>query len=138
MYKCIYENKTCITKNVYCSELKDIVEDKLEDIYADLEVNDPNKECIANKDKCIESYVKCEDYEENVEKEKCEAIIPEDYYYKKCAFDSVNNKCISEKLICSSFKLENVKNYCELLGESYNKKCIFSNGFCLEEKKNQA
>ena len=132
-HKCVFENKKCITKKILCSELKNVVENKLEKICEELEVTDTNKICIAFRDKCIESYRECEDYNKNVEKEKCEAIIPEEYSNIKCVYDRKNKKCISENLSCSSFNLENVKNYCELLG--YNNNCIYSNGFCLVEKK---
>ena len=136
MYKCVYEDNKWATKSRLCSEVKDIVEYKLEEICEVLEVTDPSKECIAYKDKCIESYRECEDYNENVEKEKCEAIIPEEYDEKKCVFR--NNKCVSENRSCSSFKLENIKKYCLLLGSPYNIKCTYSNGLCLEEKKESA
>ena len=129
--KCVYdENKKCVTRQINCADMTDINAFKGEQICEYLNVNDENKECIFYNNKCIESYRYCENYNQNVEKNICEAIIPEDYHSIKCVYDSEKGECISERLSCSSFQLESFNFYCGLLGRDTNKKCEYSNGFC--------
>ena len=99
----------------------------------DLQTNDENKKCFLYIDRCIESYSKCEDYAQNVQKEACESIIPQDYLSSNCVFDEKNNKCITELKSCSSFQIESLKFQCEFLGLYYNKQCIYSDGYCSEK-----
>ena len=75
------------------------------------------KICIDYNDHCIKTYSTCKDYNENVEKSKCEAIIPENYNSIKCVYDSENGKCICESLEFSSFDLEILKFNCDILGK---------------------
>ena len=133
--KCIFDsdNKKCKTQIRNCS---DSFLDIKGEFCDNLNVVDKKKICLDYNDHCIETYRTCEDYNENVEKSKCELIIPENYYSVKCVYDSDNRKCISENLECSSFKLENLKYYCDILGKKINKICTYSDGFCLE--KNQS
>ena len=107
--------------------------DQKQEFCEDLNVVDKKKICAAYNNYCIETYSTCENYTENVEKSKCEAIIPENYYSVKCVYDSENGKCITENLECSSFDIEIFKYYCDILGKEINKNCVYSDGFCLEK-----
>ena len=132
--KCVFdeEKKSCKTEVRYCDEAF-----KIQNLYGkfcdSISPRDENKICLSYKNKCIETYATCEDYQENVEKDKCEAIIPEEYENVKCVYDEDNKKCISQNLECSSFIIESIKYTCELLGKEINKTCVYSDGFCYEK-----
>jgi hypothetical protein len=135
--KCVYENNKCIQKKKNCNEyifLKELEFEQNRDNCENLKPNDNNKICFLYNDKCIESYSQCEDYNQNVQKEACESIIPQNYNSSKCIFDENNNKCITEMKTCSSFKPLKVE--CESLGFYNIKECIYSDGYCLENTEN--
>ena len=127
--KCSLINNTCVSTERYCSEY--IFNNRK---YCDyLKTKDENKICFDYKGKCIESYEFCEDYNQNVDKETCENIIPQSYHYDKCVYDSENKKCISEHLPCSSYQVDSIGEQCRYLGIENNIKCEYSNGTCLAE-----
>ena len=137
--KCVFddENKKCKTEVRYCDEAFTFQNGYIK--FCDgILTRDENKICLNYKNECIETYGECEDYNDNVEKDKCEAIIPDAYYLVKCVYDDENKKCISKNLECSSFEIEPIKYICELLGNEMNKKCVYSDGFCLENNENDS
>lgn len=131
--KCIYENKKCITKTKSCSEHKfngSIHRKTNWEICQDLKVSDENKYCFLSKGGCIESYLNCEDYNKNVEKDICESIIPENYEESKCIYDNENKLCKTVKKACSTFQADLLSDFCESYGFWTKKKCSYSSGKC--------
>ena len=128
--KCVLKNKKCEKIERYCSEF--IYNGK----YCNgLKVKEENKICFDYKGNCIESYETCENYNQNVDKNTCEEIVPSSYSYQKCVYDSENNLCKSENLSCSSIQTDLYKNKCESLGFQNYLKCIYSNGKCIEDSQ---
>lgn len=131
--KCVYENQQCKTKTKSCSEyiFDNTIGAKMniETCY-DLEINDKNKICFLYNDGCIESYSKCEDYNQNVEKDICENIIPENYETNKCVYDSNKHICKTVKKTCSSYQTDLFKYICDSYGMWSKMKCGYSKGKC--------
>jgi len=124
--ECIEEKRSCsefknkeITDEIFCSKLS------TEDRY---------KKCFFFENKCIEDYEYCEDYSyfsDEVQKDICESIIPLDYKNTKCIFN--NGECLSEKKLCNYYNSDLIKNQCENILPSVDKKCEYSQGNCQEK-----
>ena len=127
--KCILKDNQCVATDRYCSDFIFPGESCLE-----LKAKDENKICNFYGRKCFESYEKCEDYNQNVDKETCEKIIPGNYY-TRCVYDNENRECISKALSCSSFQIDLLKDECETMELENNMKCFYNNGKCSSSLK---
>ena len=85
--KCVLEEEGgslyCVKKQKQCSDAKDSVE------CSQIRVSNDKKRCFYLKDKCIEQYKTCEDYEEAedvLDKEACESIVIANDDLNKCVF----------------------------------------------------
>lgn len=130
-YKCVYNEKIgCERKLLGCSEAKNEV--LCNAISAVLKTNS-KKYCAFIDGVCSEQYQTCGDYKNDVQKEICQAIIPEDYKTKHCIYTESGDtkKCVEEANKCESFLVSDYEYYCI----SLNPFCSYSNGVCSNEKK---
>ena len=99
--------------------------------------------CSLVNGRLTETFRKCEDYNENVQKDICESIIPHyfndsieessDLYYK-CIFE--DGLCKKKKKTCSDYLDFDDENECQLFISTDNsKRCAFYNGKCIEQYK---
>ena len=101
-----------------------------------LSTENPHKKCFFFENKCIEDYEYCEDYSyytDEVQRDICESIISLDYKNTKCIFN--NGECLSEKKLCNYYNSDLIKNQCENILPSVDKKCDYSQGNCQEKNK---
>ena len=132
-YKCVYEKEEvgCEKKLLECSEAKSD-EDLCNRISAILEAT-TGKYCAYIDGVCNEQYKTCEDYNKNVEMEKCKAIIPKNRLTETCGFKNEANKniCFTEPVKCESLNVDDYEFYCKNL----NAFCSYSNGICSYAEK---
>lgn len=135
-YKCMLEGKKCVQKERLCNELI------LPSTYdcQNAPVSDSSKKCVYSNGKCVEKYVKCEDYKENVNQNICELIEPQiegiygNYILNKCKYN--NGKCEKEIRKCNDYKSEEDPYICSLLkANDPSKQCVYEDGKCEENYK---
>ena len=134
--KCVFdkENKEC--KEVY----KDCEDKTSLESCIMYQLEDTNKNCIMDKDLCIEQYKSCEAYNDAVEeinrkKEECESILPRDSY--KCIFKD-SKTCQKKKLeACEDYEGNN-EYFCNKisLAESSTYRCVIKDNKCITTFKN--
>ena len=123
---CVYDDKIgCHRRLLECSEANN--EALCESISSEL-ARISKYYCLYINGKCTEQYKTCEDYDKNVEKDVCQAIIPTNSINHHCVFKTVGqeNKCVSELKKCESLILDDYEYYCN----SINPFCSYSEGVC--------
>ena len=127
-YKCVYNEKTgCGRQLLKCSEAK--TPSACRDISKLLqEVSDPKKYCLFFNGTCTEQYYECSEYKKNVQKEVCQAIIPNNYKMKHCLYKDENDKisCVEADNVCESFDVDRYKYECTKKSPF----CSYSEGIC--------
>ena len=147
--KCVLEEKEgyfyCVKKQKQCSDAKDSVE------CSKIRVSNDKKRCFYLKNKCIEQYKTCEDYEgaeDVLDKEACESIVIANDDLNKCVFTAgvggAKGTCRKTRKSCSDFNIGLISDKCVSL-ESYiskglfdhndNTQCTFSDNVCKAELK---
>ena len=127
-YKCVYdENVGCERKLLGCSEAKtstncEIISDLLKT------ATNSKKYCAFFNGTCTEQYFECSKYDTNVQKEVCQAIIPDDYETMHCVYKDESGKITCEAVAndCESFDVDKYKYECISLGPF----CSYSDGVC--------
>ena len=134
--KCVYDNakNTCEKKEKGCSEIKDKYK------CIEYELNDENKMCVYENDKCKEEYKSCSHYNNNPSKtpQGCKSIKiysgnSRDYidHRYKCVYD--NNQCKQKQLKkCEDYEEGTDEDYCNRI-ENDIEKCIIKNGNCVKQ-----
>ena len=127
-YKCVYKEKTgCERQLLDCSEAK--TSTACDDISTILITDSSNtKYCSFFNGTCTEQYYNCADYNKNVQKEICQAIMPHNYKTKHCVYKDQSGKitCEEEQNDCESFDVDKYKYECT----KKNPFCSYSDGIC--------
>ena len=133
--KCTMEGDVCTMKSKECKDATSSNECTVLNNY----ISTSNKKCVYNNDKCIEQWKDCASYYNNaetIEKNICESIILTDNK-SKCKFtqSTPKNICESVSKVCSDFIIDDYKDNCPSYSPSFNRRCIYSNSACKENKK---
>ena len=124
-YKCVYTEKIgCERKPLECSEAK--TSELCTSISGVLK--DSKKYCIFIDGVCSEQYKTCGDYSKDVQKEICQAIIPNNYITHHCVFGATGdtNICNEVQNECESLKVDDYEYQCKTI----NPFCSYSEGIC--------
>ena len=127
-YKCVYKEKTgCERQLLGCSEAK--TSTACDDISFVLKgATDSKKYCAFFNGTCTEQYTECGNYDKNVQKEECQAIIPENYRIKHCVYKDEGGtiSCVEADNVCESLDVDKYIYKCISLGPF----CSYSDGVC--------
>lgn len=137
--KCVYENNTCIRQRI--TKCEDY--DEIGISYCSMAYISYFKYCKINDGKCVEDYRHCPEKEEEISKEKCEAIIPYNDDQFKCVYNEEDKGCYGVLKQCSDGTNEETCKSMVLykqneLGLYYKKtssKCVWENKSCVEKAK---
>jgi len=127
-YKCVYNEKTgCERQLLDCSEAKTSAACSA---ISSVLITDSGttKYCLFFNGTCTEQYYQCSDYKDNVQKEKCKAIMPYNRQTHYCDYKDESGKisCVEKANDCESFDVDKYKYECTKLGPF----CSYSDGVC--------
>ena len=131
--KCVYKDneKKCETQKKSCSTFQSDYYSS--EICSELSTEVSSKSCIFYNNKCLETYTNCEDYNEAVNKDICESIIPKNYINTKCVYS--NGECVEQRKKCDEYNINLLINKCENISPGFTKKCVYFDYFCYERSK---
>ena len=130
--KCVCsDDGQCLRKKKECSEIEDSSK-CLEHL-----LDDNNKKCIFDNNKCKEVYKSCSDYNNiaNKNEEDCKAIIlyyefGNIDYYHKCIYEDNNCKKVSKP--CNDYVSGQNEDFCNNIILNQYKKCVLKDNNCVE------
>jgi len=127
-YKCVYSEKNgCERKLLDCSEVN--TKSQCEDISTILkDATNSKNYCVFFNGTCSQQYYECSKYEKDVQKEKCETIIPYNYENTHCFYSDTPSgiKCEAVPKTCKSFNEKDYIYECIKLSPF----CSYSDGVC--------
>ena len=127
-YKCVYDEKIgCERQLLGCSEAK--TSTVCAGISSALKGATASKKyCRFFNGTCTEQYTACGNYDKNVQKEVCQAIIPENYQNKHCVYKDEGGtiSCVEADNVCESLDVDKYIYKCISLGPF----CSYSDGVC--------
>lgn len=127
IYKCVFENSSCIRQKMFCENYTGFDEEYCNS----LSTNNSRYYCAMKDNKCISEYSDCFYYNQlkGKNKEECESIkLPNKNQY--CVFR--DNYCNTITKICSEYEGDDPKE-CETYRASGDGNlCSFINGSCVE------
>lgn len=117
-YKCIMDGNKCTEVSKKCSDYDE------NGLYCSSLSAGTNQRCVLKDDECQAHYNKCENFQTDVNKAKCEANIPSNSLHK-CVWEDDQCKEVSKD--CNEFA-NKYTSYCDQLTTSDNTKkiCISS------------
>ena len=133
-HKCVFEDEKigCEKKLLNCSEAKGN-KDLCESISYFLKDQSENKKyCLYFNDNCTEQYITCGDYDKDVKKEICEAIIPKNSETIHCSFNALSRTCEEKEKKCEEFDVKDYEYQCLEISPF----CSYSDGICSQIEKN--